>query len=134
MFVEKPSIDTSQMWIGAENREMTLLVRKEKMKFNLYQSTPLTDEERMACMKLESSFFPIKDLAPKFLQEETLEGHKFESNSLPTKELAFEITSPIPEVEEVILTSDEDEEGVLAIMDERPKQRSRTSLMSLAKL
>ena len=88
-FVEKPSIATSQMWIDAENGEMTLLVRKDKMKFNLYQSTPLTDEERMVCMKLESSFFPIEDLAPKFLQEDTLEGHKFESNSFPTKELAF---------------------------------------------
>ena len=109
------------MWIDTENGEMTLLVGKEKMKFDLYQITPLTNEEKRACMKLESSFSPIEDLAPTFLQEDTLEGYKFESNSFPTKELAFEFTLPISEVEEVILTSVEDEEGVLAIMDEGPK-------------
>ena len=56
------------------------------------------------------------------------------ANSFPTKELAFELTSPILEVEEVNLMSDEDEEGVLATMDEGPKRRSRTSPMSLAGL
>ena len=97
---------------------MTLLVGKEKMKFNLHQRKPLTDEERRACKKLESSFPLIKEQAPVILQEDTLEGYKCEANSFPTKVLAFELTSPILEVEEVILTSDEDEEGVLAIMDE----------------
>ena len=133
-----PSNATSQMWIDAENGEMTLLVGEKKMKFDLHLSKPLKDEERRACKKLESSFSPIEELAPKFLQEDTLEGPleglKFEGNSFPTKELAFELTSPIPEVEEVILTSDEDEEGVLATMDEGKKRRSRTSSMSLVGL
>ena len=75
----------------------------------------------MTCMQIESSFRHFEEQAPKILQEETLEGYKFEANSFHTKELAFELTSPIPEVEEVILTSDEDEEGVLATMDEGPK-------------
>ena len=44
-FVEKPSIATSQMWIDVENGEMTLLVGEEKMKFDLHQIKPLTDEE-----------------------------------------------------------------------------------------
>ena len=66
----------------------------------------------------------IKEQALKILKEETLEGYKFEANSFPTKGLEFELTLPIPEVEEVILTSDEDEEGVLATMDEGPKRRS----------
>ena len=60
-------------------------------------------------------------LAPTFLQEDTLEGLKFEANSLPTKELAFEPTLIIPGVEKFILTSNEDEERVLATMDEGPK-------------
>ena len=38
------------------------------------------------------------------------------------------------EVEELILMNDEDEEGVFDMMDEGPKQRSRTSPMSLAGL
>ena len=120
------------MWIEAENGEMTLLTGEEKMKFDLHLSKPLTNEERRACKKLESSFSLIKKLAPKFLQEDTLEGLKFEANSFPTKELAFELTSPIPKVEEVILMSDEHEEGVLATMDEGPKRRSQTSPTSLA--
>ena len=52
----------------------------------------------------------------------------------PTKELAFEPALIIPEVEEVILTSDGDDGGALVTMDKGPKQRSRTSPMSLARL
>ena len=104
--------------------EMTLLVGEEKMKFDLPQRTPLTDEERRAFKKLESSFPLIKEQAPKILQEETLEGYKLEANSFPTKELEFELTTLISEVEEVILMSDEDEEGVLTIMNEGLKRRS----------
>ena len=133
-FIERPSIAKSQEWIDAQHGEMTLLVGEEKMKFDLHQRTPLTDEERRVFKKLESSFPLIKDQAPKIFQEETLEGYKLEANSFSTKDLAFELTTLIPEVEEVILTSDEDEEGVLAIMDEGPKRRSRTSPMSLVGL
>ena len=86
------------MWIDVENGEMTLLVSEEKMKFDHHQSKLLTNEERRACKKLESSFSPIEELAPKILQEDTLEGYKFEANSFPTKELAFELLSHIPEV------------------------------------
>ena len=75
-------------------------------------------------MKIKSSFSPITEHATMFLQEDTLEGFGLKTNSLPTKELAFEITSPNTEVEELILASDDDEEGVLAMMDERPKQSS----------
>ena len=87
-----------------------------------------------AFKKLESSFSLIKEQAPKILQEETLEGYKLEANSFPTKELAFKLTMLIPEVEEVILISEEDEEGVLATMDEGQKQRSQTSPKSLVRL
>ena len=95
---------------------------------------PLTNEEMRAWKKLDSSFSPMEERAPKILKEETLEGYKFEANSFPTKELAYEPTLTISEVEEVILKIDEDEEGVLATMDERSKRRSRTSLTSLAGL
>ena len=134
LFIERPSIAKSQVWINAQHGEMTLLVGEEKMKFDLYQRTPLTDKERRAFKELESSCPLIKEKAPKILQEETLEGYKIEANSFPTKELAFEPTLTILEVEEVILTSDEHEEGVLATMDEGPKRRSRNSLMSLVGL
>ena len=122
------------MWIDVENREMTLLVSEKKMKFDLHQSKPLKNEERRTFIKLKSSFAPIEEQAPKILQEETLEGYKFEANSFPTKELAFELLMPISEVKEVILTSDEDEKRVLVRMDEGPKRRSCTSPMSLAGL
>ena len=66
----------------------------------------------------------MKEQAPMILQEDTLKGYKFESNSFPTKELAFELTSHNTEVEKLILMSNKDEERVLATMDERPKRRS----------
>ena len=86
------------MWIDTVNREMTLLVGEEKMKFDLHQRKPLTDEERRACKKLESSFPLIKKQALVILQEDTLKGDKCEANSFSTKQLAFELTSPISEV------------------------------------
>ena len=132
--VERPSITTSQVWIDAENGEMTIFVGEEKIKFDFHLSNPLTGEEMRVCMKIERSLSLNKEDAPKILQEDTLEGYKFVANSFPTKELAFELTLPILEVEEVILKSDEDEEGVLATMDEGPKRRSRTSPMSLVGL
>ena len=82
-------------------------------------------------MKIEISSSPIEALAPKFLQKDTLGGHKFETNSFPTKELAFELTLPILKVEELILTSNRDDGGALTTMDEGLKRRSRTFLMSL---
>ena len=109
------------MWIDAENGEMTLLVGEEKMKFDLHQRKPLMDEKMRACTKIESSFSPIEESAPKIPQEDALEGYKFEANSFPTKELAFEPTMIIPGLDKFIFTSDEDEEGVLVVIDEGPK-------------
>ena len=71
-FIERPSIIKIQVWIDAENREITLLVGEEKMKFDPHQRKSLTNEERRACKKLESSFLPMEEKAPKILQEETL--------------------------------------------------------------
>ena len=92
------------------------------------------DEEKNCCMRIESSLLPFDELAPTILQEDTLEGYKLKTNSFPTKELDFELILHNTDVEEIILTSEEDEEGVLAMMDEGPKKSSRTSQMSLAGL
>ena len=44
--IEKPSFATSQVCIDTKHGEMTLLDCEEKVKFDLHQSIPLTDEER----------------------------------------------------------------------------------------
>ena len=79
-FIERPSIDKSQVWIDFQHGEMTLLVGKEKIKFGIHQRTPLTEKEMREFKKLESSFPLTKEQAPKILQEETLKGDKFEAN------------------------------------------------------
>ena len=76
----KSSVDKCRTW---ENDP--LFFGEEKVKFVLHPRIPLLDEEMRACMKIESSFSLIKDDAPKILQEDTLEGYKFEANSFPTK-------------------------------------------------
>ena len=48
--IGKPPNVTSQAWVDTENGEMTLLVGKEKVKFNLFQSIQLTNEEKNYCM------------------------------------------------------------------------------------
>ena len=91
--IGRPSNATSQAWIDVEHREMTLLVGKKKMEFNLHQSIQLTDEEKNYCMPIESSLLSFEEQPPKILQDYTLEGYKLKINSFPTKELAFELTS-----------------------------------------
>ena len=59
--VKISSIAKSQAWID------THLVGEEKMKFDLHQSIPLTDEEMRVCIKIESSFLHIEKHAPMFL-------------------------------------------------------------------
>ena len=85
-------------------------------------------------MKINNSLSPIEEHTPILLQEDTLEGFGLKTNSFPTKELAFELISPIMEVGEFILVYDEDEERVLAMMDEGPKRSTRTSPKNLAGL
>ena len=85
-------------------------------------------------MLIESSLLPFDEIAPTILQEETLEGYKLKTNSFTTKELEFEHILQNTKVEELILPSDEDEDGVLGMMDEGPKQSSRASSMSLVGL
>ena len=131
---EKPSNALSRAWIDTENGEMTLLVDKEKVEFNLHQSIQLTYEERNSCKRIESLLLHLKEQAPDILQEETLEGNELNTNSVSTKELELELKLHNLDMEEFILMKDEDEEEEVATKDERPKQSSRTSPMSLAGL
>ena len=133
-FIKTPSTDTSQAWIDIKHGEMTLLVGKERVKFNLNQSIQLTDEEKMKCMWIKSSLLHFEKKAPRILQGVTLEGSKININSFPTKELGLEPLLIIPEMEELILMKDEDGEGALATKDEGSKQRSSTFPMSLVGL
>ena len=54
--------------------EMTLLVGKEKVRFNLHQSIQLTNEENNCCMRITRSLQHFEGQSPDFFQEETLEG------------------------------------------------------------
>ena len=116
--IEKPSNALSQAWIDTQYGEMTLLVGKEKVKFNLHQSIQLTDEEKDCCMRIESSLQHFKGQAPDFLQEETLEGIELNTNSEFIKELELELKLLNLDVEEVIFRIDEDEEAAVATKNE----------------
>ena len=76
------------------------------------------------CMRIDSSLPPFVEYAPILFQEDTLERFGLEATSLSTEKLAFELLSHIMKVEKFILPSDEDDEGVLAMMDERITQSS----------
>ena len=115
------------MWIDALHGGMTFLVGNEKVKFNLYQNTPLTDEEKKICMRIKSPLPLFEEHAPMFLQKDILEGFGIMANSLSTKELAFELISHVMEVDEFILTHNENDEGVLAMMDDKTSRSSKTS-------
>ena len=58
--IGRTSNATSQAWIDVEHGEMTLLVGKEKVKFNFHQSIQLTDEEKNCCMRIKSSLVPFE--------------------------------------------------------------------------
>ena len=80
-FMATPSTATSQAWIDVKHEEMTLLVGKEKVKFNLHQSIHLTVEERSNCRQIESSLLHFEKQALDFLQEETLKRIELNTNS-----------------------------------------------------
>ena len=111
-----------------------MLVGKEKVKFDIHQNMPLTNEKRCVFMRIESSLPPFVKHAPIVFQEDTLSRFGLEANSLSTKELAFELLSHIMKAKKFILASNEDDEKVLSMMDERPTQSSQTSRTSLADL
>ena len=132
--IGRPSIAISQIWTDAKHGEMTLLVGKEKVKFNLHQNMPLTNKERHMCMRIKCSLPPFVEHAPILFQEDTSERFGLEANSPSNKELAFELLSHIMKAEKFILTRDEDDDGVFAMMDDRLTQISQTSPKSLAGL
>ena len=104
------------------------------MKFNLNQSIQLTYEKKMMCMRIESSLLHFEKQATKILQGVTLEGSKLNTNSSPIEELGLEPILNIPEVEEIIFRTYEDEEAAMAKNDDWPKQGASTFLMSLVGL
>ena len=133
-FIGTPSTATSEAWINIKHGEMTLLVGKESLKFNLNQSIQLTVEEKMKCMQIESSLLHFDKKAPRILQEDTLEGLKVKTNSFLIEELGLEPILTIPEMEELILMKDENGEAAVATKDEWPKQGTCNFPMSLAGL
>ena len=82
---------------------MTLLVGKEKVKFDLHQNMPLSDNERHMYKRIESLRPPFVEHAPILFQENTLERFGLEANSLSTKELDFELLLLIMKAEKFIL-------------------------------
>ena len=119
-FIGTPSTATSQAWIVVKHREMTLLVGKKKVKFNLHQSIQMTVEERSSCRRIESSLLHFEKQAPIIFLGGTLEGSKLNTNSFPIEELGLEPLLTILEMEELILMKDEDGEVALATKDEGP--------------
>ena len=71
-FIGTPSTATSQAWIDIKHGEITLLICKERVKFNLNQSIQLTDEEKIKCMQIESSLLHFEKQASRILQKDTL--------------------------------------------------------------
>ena len=67
-FIRTPSTATSPAWIDVKHRKVTLLVGKEKVKFNLLQCIHLTVEERSNCRRIESLLLYFEKQAPKIHQ------------------------------------------------------------------
>ena len=107
------------------------MVSQEKVKINITQSIQLTNEEKLICMRIESSFPHFEKQAPDILQEETLEGIELNTNSVSTKFLGLDLKLLNLDVEKVIFRTDEDEKAAVATKDEWPKQEASTFPMSL---
>ena len=116
-FIGKPSTATSQAWINIKHGEITLIVGKERMKFNLNQGIQLTDKEKMKCMWIESSLLHFEKQAPRILKEDIIDGFKVNTNSFPIKELGLEPVLTIPKMEELILIKGEYGEAAVATKD-----------------
>ena len=141
--LRRPLPSSSQAWIDINKGELTLLVGKEKAKFNLNQPIPLMEQERTMCIKI-CSLIPLKghmfEESPFIIDVFAFASHKrdcFEeivTEPLATIKWDYEFPFPIQTMEEIILALNGYEEEVLFKMDDWSNGSTSTFLMSLAGL
>ena len=118
---------SSQAWIDINKGKLTLLVGEEKVKFNIHQPLPLTEQERTMCRKFcsllpsKGNMFEQSPLSINVFASASHKGDCFEE--IVVEPLAkikgdYEFLSPLKNMEEIILElNDYKEEGLSKMND-----------------
>ena len=141
--LKRPLLSSSQAWIDINKGELTLLVGEEKVKFNLHQPLPLTEQERAMCRKFYSllqSKGHMFEQSPLSINVSTSTSHRgdcFEEIVAEPPSIIkgdFEFISPIQNLKENILELNGYKDEVLSKMNDWPNGSTSTFPMSLAGL
>ena len=106
----RPFIATGQGLIDVKNRELTLRVGDEEVKFNLIKNVRFVDDDKGTCMRVDSLIPSIDDVLHDMIERDLLEQCLTESLSL--KDLDFEHPYAIQEISGTILAIDKNESSV----------------------
>ena len=138
--LRRPLLSSSQAWIDINKGELTLLMGKEKAKFNIYQPLPLTEQERTMCRKFYSllpskgHMFEQSPLSINVFASASHKGDCFEeivAEPPATIKGDYEFLSPLQSLEEIILELNGCEKKVLSKMDDWSNGSTSTFPMSL---
>ena len=141
--LRRPLLSSSQAWIDINKGELTLLVGKEKAKFNLHQPLPLTEQERAMCRKFcsllqsKGHMFEQSPLTINVFTSTSHRGDCFEEIVVEPPSIIkedFEFLSPLQILKENILELNGYEEEVLSKMNDWSNGSTSTFPMSLAGL
>ena len=94
-----------------KNRELTLRVGDEEMKFNLTNNVRFADDEKIDCMRVDSLIPSIDDVLHDMIEGDPLE--KFLMESLSLKDLECEHPFAVQEFSETILAIDKNASTII---------------------
>ena len=104
----RPFLATSQVLIDVKNDELMVRVGEEHVKFNLYYSMKLLDEDKASCIKIDILISSKSELIHDFISRDALEDCL--TKSLSIKELNCENIISDLELVETILSLEENAE------------------------
>ena len=108
MILGRPFLATGQSLINVKNRELTLRVGEDQVKFNLYKSMGFPSTENASCMRIDALIPLQEDVLYDFGKSSQLE--QCLTKSLTTVAIGDEDLSSTQELIETILALQENEE------------------------
>ena len=141
--LRRPLPSSSQAWINVNKVELTLLIGKEKAKFNLHQPLPLTEQERTMCKNSTACFHQkgtclnSPPLSVNVFASASHKGDCFEeivAEPPATIKGDSKFLSPLQNLEEIILELNGYKEEELSKMDDWPNGSICTFPITLARL
>ena len=112
----RPFLATSQALIDLKNGELTLRVSDDQVKFNIYKSMDFSSDENASCMRIDTLIPSQGEMLYDYGKRSSLE--QCSTESISTAELDNEDLSSTPELIEIVLALEMNEE-ILVLQEDK---------------